>query len=252
MNRVLEHWQAWSKGCKSLAQLERGDAVTRDIVKNVYTTLSGLPWTGLTRSIGPFPDQDIIHLHTYLTTAWLGTIHENQMLGLLKEDLLDLEYEGDGIEIESAEFFGTLSSAYLYDKKKKYPYQKGRLMASGPVQYLVTIAHTWQVHWVPIIFDFHAKRILHGDSLRWELEPTAKAVLDWWTSTHTSAPFTYEKLPITHQEDSVSCGLLAWNAICHYFFPSVYPLIDLGDVAIERVKVFLRVCTHRKTLVSHV
>jgi hypothetical protein len=59
--------------------------MTRELVNAVCDALSLLPWSG---SIDGFSEEgEIIHLHKYTTTDWLGTVHENQMLDLLSYDI---------------------------------------------------------------------------------------------------------------------------------------------------------------------
>jgi hypothetical protein len=100
------------------------------------------------------------------------------------------------------------------------------------------------------VLDFRAKTIWYGDSLQWEIEPKLRSVLEWWTEEHGSVRFTYQRLPITHQNDSFSCGLLAWNALAHFFLPFHRPLIDPADVVMERLRVLLCICERHHKNVS--
>jgi hypothetical protein len=99
--------------------------------------------------------------------------------------------------------------------------------------YLGAIVNSHESHWVAIILDFHTHTIWHGDSLGWKMESKLKDTLEWWTFMYTSVHFTHNHLPITRQLDTFSCRLLAWNALCHFFFPELYPLIKSANVALE-------------------
>jgi hypothetical protein len=76
------------------------------------------------------------------------------------------------------------------------------------------------------------------------MEARTKDAISWWIQAHTLVPFIYKMLPITYQEDTFSCGLLAWNSLTHYFLPAQNPLVDPSLVAIARLKVLLRISTH--------
>jgi len=82
------------------------------------------------------------------------------------------------------------------------------------------------------------------------MDPELKGALKQWTKKHTSINFTHNILPITHQIDSFSCGLLAWNALAHFFLPKHYTLIAPADVATGRLDVLLRICTQHQNEVS--
>ncbi|KAF8224536.1 hypothetical protein L208DRAFT_1310748, partial [Tricholoma matsutake] len=46
---------------------------------------------------------------------------------------------------------------------------------------------------------------------------------------------------IAHQEDGYSCGLLAWNALVVYFFPTKYSLMNPATGDDQRLKIMLQV-----------
>jgi hypothetical protein len=83
--------------------------------------------------------------------------------------------------------------------------------------------------------------IWYGDS--WGRKPVDEvtSILDWWTFYHTGNKFTYQKLKISSQTDSFSCGLLGANGLGHFYLPEKYPLIDVAKVDTKGVRVLLRV-----------
>jgi hypothetical protein len=117
-------------------------------------------------------------------------------------------------------------------------------VASGVLKCASTIINCQNTHWVAVVLDFSSHVIWHGDSLGWQMEAKTKDVIAWWIQAHTSVPFTHKPLPVTHQDNIFSCGLLAWNLLVHYFLPAQNPLIDASLVAIARIKVLLRISTH--------
>jgi Ulp1 protease family, C-terminal catalytic domain len=102
------------------------------------------------------------------------------------------------------------------------------------------------VHWVAIVIDFPALTIWHGDSLGWRLDLEHKKLLDWWFSEYSVNKFMYHDMPITRQSDSFSCGILAWNALSHFFLPEQHPLMHPSNVAAERLQVLLCVCNYQQ------
>ena len=209
---------------------------------DVCNALSKLPWTGRIQGFHE-KDESVTVLHTYATTTWLTTTHENQMLDLLAQDLLD--YDGDGIEVVSTYFFQVLYNALVGKSDGRWVKRLGHSLGNGQQRYLATIVSSFGTHWVAIILDFGHGIVWHGDSLGWKLEDRIKTALDWFTHRYTSLKFSYQKLPITHQDDSFSCGLLAWNALSHFFLPAEHPLIEPTQVSLEGLKVLLRACAHQ-------
>jgi hypothetical protein len=90
-------------------------------------------------------------------------------------------------------------------------------------------------HWVAVVLDFSSYVIWHGDSLGWQMGAKTKDVIAWWIQAHTSVPFTYKPLPVTHQDDIFSCRLLTWNSLAHNFLPAQNLLIDISLVDIARI-----------------
>jgi len=96
-------------------------------------------------------------------------------------------------------------------------------------------------HWVAIVLDFENSEILYSDSMGGEPSKDLKEILSWWTHIHSGRKFMYGELEITSQQDSLSCGLLAWNALAHWSLPHKHVLIDAQEVDDARLKVMLKV-----------
>ncbi|KAF8219178.1 hypothetical protein L208DRAFT_1342484, partial [Tricholoma matsutake] len=94
-------------------------------------------------------------------------------------------------------------------------------------------------HWVALILDFQQELIWYGDSLGNVISEEWRKMLDWWTHLHMGRQFDHEPLPITHQQDSFSCGLLAWNVLAVFLFKDRSTLINAGNVAEECLKLLL-------------
>jgi hypothetical protein len=253
---VITYWNAlqlvcdarkcWETANRSLQKLSQ-DKGTAEVVMEVRRTLEELEWYGSVRGFSDSHEIDC--LHKYMTTAWLGTIHEEQMLDLLQADLIDHYTDPDAIIIEDTDFIRCLRLAF--DRRYTRPgkggiHKRGTALARGDHRYLATIANCFECHWVAIIIDFRTCTIWHGDSLGWEIDPNILALLEWWTTEHGISKFTANHLPITHQSDTFSCGLLAWNALANFFLPRQFPLIAAEKVAAERLQLFLRISDHHQ------
>jgi len=106
---------------------------------------------------------------------------------------------------------------------------------------VVTLANIGGNHWIALILDFKASRILYGDSMGGTIDEGIEEALNWWIGQHMGTQFTTSYLPITRQRDGHSCGILAWKALAAYLFPARYSLADGGAVGDERLKMLLRV-----------
>ena len=142
------------------------------------------------------------------------------------------QLEGVHINFQDPFFIPLLCTAYdncsNYGTDSSYKWLRdlGTDLGSHYHSHLVTISNINQNHWGAIIVDFDQKLVRYGDSMDRLVKAGVKSVLNWWLYIHTGQGFAYTKLPMTCQEDSHSCGILAWNAIAHYFFPKRHPLMD--------------------------
>jgi Ulp1 family protease len=160
--------------------------------------------------------------------------------------------EDDGVYIRSV-FFSTFI-VHTYQDIPKYKTSNsfewlrnlGEETAQNPKTYLATITNVNDSHWVAVVIDFRKKCIRYGDSMPTTLQPGVYSEVDnalmWWTKYHTSKTFKAVLLPTTVQQDSHSCGLLAWNAIGHFLFPfRYYRLMDASNMNDERLEMLLRI-----------
>ncbi|KAF8877791.1 hypothetical protein BD779DRAFT_1448283 [Infundibulicybe gibba] len=188
---------------------------------------------------------DKSHLASYLTTDWLTDEHESLMLEVLQRNIATLAIPGH-IEIHDVWFYPLLENAHAdlmedYASGKSYRWLRevGNKAASHGSR-VVTITNVDDNHWIVIVVDFGAQKIRVGDSMGGMMSKEMRDVFDWWTTFHSNQKFGLTNLPITVQQDSHSCGMLAWNALAHFLLPSQYPLINPLHVTDERLKMFLR------------
>jgi hypothetical protein len=121
---------------------------------------------------------------------------------------------------------------------------KSKSLVSGVFKCVGTIMNYQNTHWAALVLDFSNNAIRYGDSLGWEMVEKTKEAIAWWIQAHTSVPFVYKLLPITHHHDIFLCGLLTWNSLTHYFLPAQNPLINPSLVAVARVEVLLQITMH--------
>ncbi|KAF8166377.1 hypothetical protein BJ912DRAFT_243100 [Pholiota molesta] len=186
-----------------------------------------LPWGGKTVAFGA-DDEEIHYLAHYLSHQWFHCTHIHQQLELLR---LDLKHAGIfDCELLSPYTFDILHQ--MYRAHKSTPYGKdgtrrdvwglGEELASRHRTVVAGVANVNGNHWVALLVDTANLTIKYGDSLKGAATGEAKGVIDavaWWIESHISAVFKREALPITHQADGFSCGVLSIDAIRHAVLP---------------------------------
>jgi hypothetical protein len=250
---IHDNQQLWRQADRTLQALRTQGAGSLELVDQVYKALAWLLWSG---SVQGFSDGgNIIQLHQYITSDWLRTVHENQMLDLLRHDINNHRADSTEITIQDTYFLEALCQAFRHRKHRQPKSSRpgsfnfiAESLTSGKYTQLGTIMNYEGIHWFALVLDFPNQVIWYGDSLDFEMEKELKQALEWWIKGVT---FTYKKMLITRQKDTFSCGLLAWIALCHYFLPKRHPLIDPGNVAAARLKVLLRVCERHRDQVSN-
>ncbi|KAH7917030.1 hypothetical protein BV22DRAFT_994373, partial [Leucogyrophana mollusca] len=216
------------------------------LIEEVYNALSSLPWSGDIRGFdSPEP---IYKLATYATCHWLSTVHEDQMLDLLRRQLC-LTPSAHRVEIQNMGFQKFIQEGYTHRNSGEYEESRyfrvacgvGQALASCQRDVLGFLVNLNASHWVAVVMNFREGEILYGDSLGEPIPGDLAAMLDWWTNGHTGLTFVHKLLPITRQHDGFSCGLLSFNALAHYVLPEEYLLIDSSAVDDEQLNVMMRV-----------
>src|SRR6202040_1785137 len=92
---------------KKVGKREPGGEKIDGIMHQAYDMLSCLPWCGDVRGFDH--REPLYQIATYASHAWLGTTHKNQILDLLRRDLL---LKGSKVEVPGMAFFPTLREAY--------------------------------------------------------------------------------------------------------------------------------------------
>ncbi|KAH0834859.1 hypothetical protein J3R83DRAFT_10486 [Lanmaoa asiatica] len=239
-------WAVAESALQSRSQSwQKPDRESHELIQQVYMTLKTLPWSGF---IHGFTTQETIHhLAAYMTQEWLSDTHEIQMVELLRS-AVHRHMINPMVELEGPYFHTYIKSAFeaggiSYQNLPSFSRARGlgESLQAGQHTSVGFISNVDNNHWIATVIDFSNSRILYGDSLEGEPREEFVNVLQWWTRYHTSTDFVIQKLAIPTQCDSFSCGILAFNALAHFYLPDQYPLLDVQRVADECLRIFLEV-----------
>lgn len=217
---------------------------TDETMQQAYDMLSCLRWFGNIRGFDH--EEPLYKVATYASRMWLSTMHEDQILDLLRRDLL---FQGSQAEIANMAFFKKLREAYNcrdtgeYDEGRGFMWIRGigNALVAGERDGLGTMVNIGGDHWVAIALEFKQSLVWYGDSFGRKPVEEVTSVLNWWTFHHTGRQFAYCNMTISAQTDGFSCGLLGTNALAHFYLSEAHPLINTGTVDTERVRILLRV-----------
>lgn len=218
---------------------------SQNLVQQAYMMLGILPWIGFI--LGSEIHEKIDHLATYMMQEWLSDVHGTQMLELLWS-AVHWQKASVEVEIEGPYFYHYLKSALEAGESKYkdsasfiHARSLGRALRSGQHTSVGFITNVCGNHWVSTVVDFMAGRILYGDSLGGQPENEFISAIQWWIQYHTNTQFVISELMVPRQEDSFSCGILAFNVLAHFYLPKQYPLMDTMWIGEERLKNFLEI-----------
>lgn len=233
----------------------KDDSPVGQLVDEVYAALDAIQWSGSIRGFNnPEP---LVLLSRYLSTSsWFSDVEQNQMLDLLRRDLL-FDSEGKKTELQGLDFFQKLSEGF----RAKETYIEGRAfarargighgLATGSRNAIGMMINLDNEHWVSLVCNFQNETILYGDSLKRPMPDGVKEVIDWWTFNHAGKEFTHLDLDVPRQTDFHSCGLMAFYSLAVFLLPDTYHMIDPKDVDSERLKMLLRVINRHQDYVSN-
>jgi hypothetical protein len=245
---VREIRDGWRKGevyLRDCLQKWRKNKNTEgvNVVNQIFDVLAIIQWSDKLCGFSANAAEGLDSLTYYASTKWLTGDHANQMLDLLRKNLQ--RKHRSKIEVLSTYFFPKISQGF--DDKNKYSNHNtfqvhfnrriGDDLAAGISDQITFLVNLDRNHWVSVIIDFRKQEILYGDSLGYAMSTSTQNILTWWTQFHSNANFMIRKLPITIQDDSFSCGLLAWNSLEAYFTGA--ELLPVNEVAEGRLKMML-------------
>jgi hypothetical protein len=222
VRRICQKWLKADESLQKQSQPHNGIPATDPrLICDVYNALSCIPWNRNIRGFSASAGTE--YLTAYATTEWLNDDHITHMLDLLRCDLIR-EGLSPSVEVESIWFLPQLKEGYRdqekYASHRSYGWIRGQgqALGTGAREQLVLIGNIDGNHWIALVMDFAQGTVFYGDSLGKKISDNLREVLDWWIHLHTGRLFDYRDLPIAHQQDGYSCGILAWHALVAFFF----------------------------------
>ena len=127
----------------------------------------------------------------------------------------------------------------------------GEGLASGDITKLAGFVNVRRSHWVAIEIDAQDGTLLYGDSMGCPIfDDQLIDAIQWWIKTHCGTYFDEMPMPATTQNDSYSCGILAYNALGHSLLPHSIPLLRAEDATMERLKILKSIAMLHESDVS--
>jgi hypothetical protein len=212
-----------------------------NVVNQIFDALVIVRWSDKLCGFTANAAESLDNITYYASSKWLTGEHANQMLDLLRKSLQ--RRLKSNIEVLTTYFLPKISQGFndkdKYSNDNSFHFHRriGDDLAAGISDQIAFLINLDRNHWVSVIIDFRKQEILYGDSLGQVMSTSTQNVLTWWTQLHVNTRFTIKKLPITIQDDSFSCGLLAWNSLAAYLAGA--KLFSANEVAEERLKVML-------------
>ncbi|KAI0703087.1 hypothetical protein C8Q76DRAFT_581963, partial [Earliella scabrosa] len=221
---------------------------THQLVDQALVALATLPYS---YPLSGFSNSELTSsLVTYTSHAWLSDVHENQMLDILRTNLLR-QPEGLFAVVENTYIWKHLESAYRAGDPTSYKADRvyarlrgiGEALEAGERTELGLLVNLRNTHWIAVVVMFDRAKILYGDSLGHSPDQHVVDVLNWWIQRHSDKQFEWGALAITQQEDEFSCGILSWNALAHHLLPDTHPLSGPSkhEIDHQRLSMFIDV-----------
>jgi hypothetical protein len=188
-----------------------------------------------------FCDWSPIHdLADFALQKWLTDTNLNMMLDIVYGD----KDVASKHTFETAYFVPLLLLAHVEHAEKDYltsremkPFRNAaEQLFKGHYKSLGIPCHIHENHWTAVLITAEDQKVLYGDSFGAAIPNNLKAAIDWWLSHHSPTPLTWDDLPISCQEDTHSCGVLAVNALAHFVQPTKFPLLSSSDTDIARLQ----------------
>jgi hypothetical protein len=242
--RLLELHGIQSKWKDAVDTLQRriGQEPGSVLVREALQALSYLPWSGYVEGLESKVETH--NLSAFFTTEWLSDNHEELMLELLKIDLRNAGQHD--ILVEHTAFMLLLAAAhadrqnYASDRHYAWLRMRGEDLATGRKSSLATIVNQNGNHWVGTAIDFKTGCTFYGDSIGNPISTNLQEVIVWWIGYHTGSSFSHHNLPISHQLDTHSCGILIWDSLRCFLLKTKPRLMDANRVDDSRLEIFLR------------
>jgi hypothetical protein len=187
-----------------------------------------------------------------LTGASLSDFHIDYML----EKIHDRYHSCYGVEVSNRHTFLTVydlkSIAEAYEhgvrgvhgtNKRKQLLEIENRITCGDIDGAAGVLHLPN-HWVSLVITFRPPKILYGDSLGRPMPPRKASAFQRWISHILSrsgceilwSKISIHPLPTTVQQDQISCGLFALNAVSHHYLQQDSPLLESDNLSLAHCR----------------
>lgn len=244
-------------------QHQRKSADIHALADEASSLMMLLPY-GVLRPSGLSDTSPIHEIYRYLGTIWLSEVHINDLLEVLRREVISVGKHAT--QIEGTPLTDKIITAYNLQKHMVYATEQAyawiRTIGNELVQkrstlitavYLGTI--TGAKHWVPLVISNGGATISYGDSLGEPIPPKLRNAYTWWLQQHSpTITSSLTTLPVTDQTDTFSCGILMMNSLRHFVNPTKYPLVGglKAGIVSERLKAFNSISNHIFKRVSYI
>lgn len=210
----------------------------RQLAEAAIVLLATLPWDSM----------PVRTLWRYLGPHWTTGTQQNDLLDILSDHITAQPVLAEHLQVKGLALSAKIIEAAAMQNTTTYKTAQtfrwirnlGEEVVHGR-KGVLTIHHLGEdnQHWVAIVIDGEHETIHYGNSYGTNMPFELLDAYQWWLSQHALSPFAIEKLPITSQEDTSSCGLLSHNSLGHFAFPDTIPLIASSGIQAARMKTFL-------------
>ena len=230
IERAMGYRHGWKSVLEWLRRISRLESMV-EICDQIMAGLSCFPWNGSNCSV-----HGMVSL---LTDSYLSDFHIDYTL-----DKISQHYHNHyGDEAPNCCVFLTvfdldsIVGAYLVStrnaraaNKRSQLLEVENKIISGHVNSVAGVLHLTN-HWTSVVITFNPPKILYGDSLGGPMPSTKASSFRRWMCHMLSrsgheipeSDISIYPLPSVIQQDPISCGLFALNAIRHHYLPQNSP-----------------------------
>lgn len=255
----------WAEASEWLRSRQGAKSIAGATADRVRMALYRIPWTAQLHGFQGVPK--VTELTTFLSRKWLSTTHICLMVELLQHDMqraLDNTTVIHPVHSIQTPFLSqALLKAHAVRKLPVWLNAFGTRLLEGASLDVGFVANKDDNHWVALVVNFRELSILYADSLGSPIPSLLLDAIRWWRSccerqaasaTPVYPEFVIQRLPITVQtdDDRFSCGMLAYNALCHHYLPDRFALLELASVDAARMEIFEAVWAYTEDTISKV
>jgi hypothetical protein len=272
---VLEFWDEAHKVADAKEQWHSAITWLKEHKRqDILSLLTGLPWDyRLPRNFGG----DITDFAWFCSKSWLRSTQMDMIMALLNQNLKDHHISAATAVYTSFSqklicIFQRSKETYLSDKTTQFIRDIGGGLKEGSIQKVGMVVCVQILddgtaalpedsepgsvgnHWVGVVIDTAVGVIQYGDALGKPPPAELLTILEWWLAVNTaSTQIKLEPLPCPAQTDSISCSILAANAVVHHLLPQKHPLIPPGkSVVFARMEILKALVSDLQRLVCSI